>query len=118
MKIVVTSTGAGKDSAVDERFGRAACFLVYDSETGEYEAVDNGNARGAAQGAGIKAAETVSKCGADVVITGHCGPKAFQALRTAGIAVVLGSAGTVEEMVGRYLGNELEEAAGPDVKGR
>ena len=41
MKIAVTSTGRELDSPVDPRFGRAAYFLVVDSENFDFEVLDN-----------------------------------------------------------------------------
>ena len=63
MKIAVTSTGNTLDSQVDPRFGRAAYFLVVDTETMEFECISN-DAVSAAGGAGISAAKTVADSGA------------------------------------------------------
>ena len=41
MKIAVTSTGVDLDSQVDPRFGRAAYILVVDSETFDFQVLDN-----------------------------------------------------------------------------
>ncbi|MBD3343902.1 MAG: dinitrogenase iron-molybdenum cofactor biosynthesis protein [Chitinivibrionales bacterium] len=117
MKIAVTSTGRTSDSDVDQRFGRAACFLIFDTDTGAYQTLDNAQNYTAAQGAGIQAAQTIASTGVDVLITGHCGPKAFKALRAANIAVITGVSGTIEEAVEHYKGGELKEAAGADVEG-
>ncbi|HNY79853.1 MAG: NifB/NifX family molybdenum-iron cluster-binding protein [Sedimentisphaerales bacterium] len=43
MKIAVTSTGKTMDAQVDPRFGRAACFVVVDTDDMEFEAVENTN---------------------------------------------------------------------------
>ena len=64
MKIAVTSTGPGMDSAVDERFGRARYILIVDPETEEFESVDNAANVEALQGAGVQAAQEV--VGADI----------------------------------------------------
>lgn len=89
MKIVVTADGETLDAPVDQRFGRAAKFIVYDSVTKDLQVVDNSQSLDAAQGAGIQAAETISRLGAECLLTGHCGPKAFRALSAAGIRVLL-----------------------------
>jgi predicted Fe-Mo cluster-binding NifX family protein len=117
MKIMVTSQGDGLNSLVDPRFGRAAWFLVYDSETGAYEAVRNTQGMEAPQGAGIKAAEVVSRLGAEIVITGHCGPKAFRTLRAAGIQVVLGAEGEISAALEKLNSGELRPSESPDVEG-
>jgi predicted Fe-Mo cluster-binding NifX family protein len=58
MKIVVSAKGRVPDSEVDPRFGRAACFLVFDTGSGAWQAVDNGPAQTAAHGADIQCADT------------------------------------------------------------
>lgn len=117
MKIAVTASGASLDAPLDPRFGRAAHFIVVDGRTGAFTVHDNTQNLNAAQGAGIQAAEAVSRLGAEVVITGHCGPKAFRALQAAGIQVVTGATGTVREVVERFQKGELKPATGADVEG-
>lgn len=99
MKAVVSSLGPTLDDRVDERFGRALHFIVVDTETGTFEAVDNSANRGALQGAGIASAELVAERGAEAVITGHLGPKAFGALRAAGVRGYNGAGMTVAEAI-------------------
>lgn len=108
MKVAVSALGPGPESTVDDKFGRAMWFVVYDSETGSYEAIDNAANRNALQGAGIGAAETVSNAGATAVITGHLGPKAFNVLASLGIEGYVGSGMTVAEAVAAYERGELE----------
>ena len=117
MKIVVSASGQSPDSAVDPRFGRAAYFVAVDSDTGAFEARANTQNLNAVQGAGIQAAQAVSEMGAEVVITGHCGPKAFRTLAAAGVRVVVGAEGTVQEAVEAFQSGRLEPTAAPDVEG-
>jgi predicted Fe-Mo cluster-binding NifX family protein len=117
MKIAVTSTGPEMDSAVDERFGRARYFLVVDLDTENIQSIDNTTNVEATQGAGIQAAQEVVRQGAQWILTGHVGPKAFQALNTAGISIGTGAAGTVRETVERFRAGGFEPADAADVKG-
>jgi predicted Fe-Mo cluster-binding NifX family protein len=117
MKIAVTSTGKTLESPVDPRFGRAAYFVLVDTDTGAFEAHDNAQNLNAAQGAGIQSAQTVSRLGAGAVITGHCGPKAFRTLRAAGIQVVVGAEGTVAQAVEAFKSGKLKPAESSDVEG-
>jgi len=117
MKVVVTSIGGSADSEIDPRFGRAASFVLVDTENGEIKSIDNSAAMDAAQGAGIQAAETISQLGAQCLITGHCGPKAFRALQAAGVKVYTGASGTVAESIEQFNSNELQLLTGPDVGG-
>lgn len=88
MKVAVSAEGPDLADPVDPRFGRAAGFIVADTETGEHVWIDNGAAQIAAQGAGLMATQTVADAGATVVLSGYVGPKACEALEAAGIAVV------------------------------
>lgn len=117
MIIVVSSSGPTLESQVDPRFGRAAFFIAADSESGAFHAHENSLNLNAAQGAGIQSAETASRLGAEVVITGHCGPKAFRTLSAAGIKVVVGAQGTVAEAVHAFKSGALVPTDAPNVEG-
>ena len=56
MKIAVTCQGDKLDDQMDQRFGRSPFFLIVDSDTMEYEAIENTNAT-LGQGAGIQSAQ-------------------------------------------------------------
>jgi predicted DNA-binding protein (UPF0251 family)/predicted Fe-Mo cluster-binding NifX family protein len=86
-KIAVSSEGPGLDGPVDPRFGRAAGFVIIDPDTMVSEYVDNAASQAMAQGAGIQAAELMTRHGVGVVLTGYVGPKAFQALSAVGIKI-------------------------------
>jgi len=117
MKIAITSSGATLDSPMDPRFGRAATFILLDTETGGYQAQDNAQNLNAAQGAGIQAAENISRLEAEAVITGHCGPKAFRVLSAAGIKVYNTDALTVAAALEQFRSGKLTEAKTADVEG-
>ena len=115
MKIAVTSVGPGLDSQVDPRFGRAAYFVLVDPETLEIAAVENTGAA-AGGGAGVNAAKAVIDAGAEIVLTGNCGPNAERALKAAGVKLFTGVSGTVAEAVENFKEGKLAEAAGPNVQ--
>lgn len=117
MKIAVTSTGREPSSEVDPRFGRAAWFVVVETDDGSFEAIDNADGGRASSGAGVQAAQKIAAAGAEYLLTGHCGPNAYRALEAAGIKVVVGVAGRVEEAVARLKSGELSVADGADVGG-
>jgi predicted Fe-Mo cluster-binding NifX family protein len=107
VRLAVTSTGPGLDSPMDPRFGRARYLLFVEDTDRTVFPVDNEAGVNAAHGAGIQAAQNLIDHSARVLITGHCGPKAYQVLATAGIDVYLASGGTAEEAVRRYEAGEL-----------
>jgi len=116
MKICVTAAGNTLDAPVDPRVGRAAYFIIVDSETMAFEAVSN-MAVGAMSGAGIQAAQTIASKGVNVLITGNVGPNAFQALSSAGIKIVVGAYGIVREVIEKYKRGELKGTGAPTVGG-
>ena len=117
MRLAVTSAGTDLASAVDPRFGRARYLLIVDTPTRTVRPIDNRAGMDAAQGAGIQSAQRVIDERAGILITGHCGPKAFRALRAAGIGVYLTPATTVSEALDRYDAGELRAAVAADVDG-
>jgi predicted Fe-Mo cluster-binding NifX family protein len=117
MKIAVTSQGTNLDAQVDPRFGRAAYVIVVDSDTGNFEVIDNGANVNAMKGAGIQAASNVVNSGAEILLTGHCGPNAFKALQAGKVAVSNDAAGTIKDAVKSYLDGKLPHADDADVEG-
>jgi predicted Fe-Mo cluster-binding NifX family protein len=116
MKIAVTSQGNSLADPVDPRFGRALRFLVFDTETSKLQVVDNTPTLNAAQGAGIQAAESLSRLGVQAVITGHCGPKALGVLSAAGIRVFNTDASTGAEALERFRSGKLAGIQSADVE--
>ena len=109
MKIAVTAKGDTPDAPMDPRFGRAQAFFIWDTETKTGEVVDNSAGVNAAGGAGVTAAETMSRHGVQVVITGHAGPKAFGGLQASGIDVYLAQGGTIREVLEAFEAGKLEK---------
>ncbi len=118
MKIAVSAQSNSLEGTVDPRFGRAAGFVLFDSESNNVEFVDNVQNLNAPQGAGIQAAQNVLNSGADVVISGHCGPKAFKVLTTAGTQIIVAPAGAqVKAAIDDFLAGKLQPADSADVEG-
>jgi predicted Fe-Mo cluster-binding NifX family protein len=115
MKIAISTTSPGIESAVDPRFGRGAYFLLVDSDTLEWQAHPNPaiDARG---GAGVQAAQFIAGHGAQVAISGDFGPNAYSALAAAGIRMFLVPAGdspAASQLLARYQRGELKEVTAP-----
>ena len=117
MKVAFTTSGKTLDAPLESRFGRAPRFIVYDTESATFEVVDNHQSLTAAQGAGIQAAQTVVRSGAECLVTGHCGPKAFRVLAAAGIKIFNSDAPTVAEALQRFRSGTLNQAQAADVEG-
>lgn len=102
MKVAVTSQGDTLDSQVDPRFGRAAYILIVDTETLEFEAFDNNENKNSFKGAGTQAASMVNEKGAEVLLTGFCGPNAFTTLEAAGVKVANDQSGRIIDVVQKF----------------
>lgn len=98
MKIAVSSLGRTLEEPMDKRFGRAAYFLVVETDTLAFSVVDNA-AQANSGGAGIAAAQTVIDCGVEAIITGQVGPNALEVLNSTDITLYQGISGTVHENI-------------------
>ena len=96
MRICITSEGKTLDSKVDSRFGRCQYFIIADTETLEFEAVENPNIESMG-GAGIQSAQLVVSKQVKAVLTGNVGPNAFQTLQAAGVDIFTEASGSVKD---------------------
>ena len=85
----ITATAPNLNADIDPRFGRCQYFIIADPDTMEFEALENSGAT-AGGGAGIATAQTLVSKSIEAVLTGNCGPNAYEALAAAGIKVVTG----------------------------
>jgi len=114
MKVAVSASSADLGGSVDPRFGRCLYFLFVDPETMEFEALENPYVH-STSGSGIQAAQFVADHGAEAVLTGSCGPNAFQVLKAAGVDVFIGITGSVQDAVRQYASGEMRSAPEPNV---
>jgi len=114
MRIAVSAVAPSLDAEVEPRFGRCQYFVIVDSQSMEFEALENSSAM-AAGGAGISAAQMIADKGAEVVLTGNCGPNAYQTLSAAGVQVVTGASGRIRDAVEAYKAGRLQPNAQPSV---
>lgn len=117
MKVAVSSEGKTITDPVDTRFGRCVGFLVADSESGTVTYIENHQDTEAVQGAGIQAAKTVINSGAEILITGNVGPKAFTALTSAGIKIYLCEKCTIADALDELQKGNLAPASEASVEG-
>jgi predicted Fe-Mo cluster-binding NifX family protein len=64
----------------------------------------------------MQTAQLVADTGAQVVLTGNIGPTAVAALSEAGVEVIMGVRGTVENAVTRYLQGQLQPTGQPKIQ--
>jgi len=116
MKIAITATAPNLDADIDPRFGRCQYFVIADPNTMEFDVLENSNAA-AGGGAGIAAAQTLTGKGIEAVITGNCGPNAYETLGAAGIEVVTGASGKVKDAIEDYKSGKFKASSKPNVAG-
>ncbi len=74
MKVAITSTGNNLEAKLDERFGRCAYFVIYDTETKATEYIPNPN-KEAEDGAGPASVQLVASREVGKVVAGEFGQK-------------------------------------------
>jgi predicted Fe-Mo cluster-binding NifX family protein len=114
MRIAVTANGADLDAPISPIFGRCSTYIFVDTETMQFEVVDN-PALSAPGGAGIQAAQFVIERGAQAVVTGNVGPNAFGVFRSADVPVFLLGSGIVRDAVETYKKGLLQSTGGANV---
>jgi len=84
MKLAISIAGQSLESPFDARFGRAESFCLVDTDSGAWTLHVN-PALSAPGGAGVQAAQFIATLGAQAVVSGAYGPKAYATLVAANI---------------------------------
>ena len=106
MKLAISAMGRDLDAQVDPNFGRCQCFIIVDSDTLDFEAIENPNI-GLMSRAGIQSGQMMADRSVRVILTGNIGPNAFQTLSAAGVQVMAGIKGTVREAIRKLNSDQL-----------
>jgi predicted Fe-Mo cluster-binding NifX family protein len=114
MKIAVTATGSSMDAPVEARFGRAPYYIIVDTDTMAHEAIENPNVS-AGGGAGIQSAQLIAERDVKFVLTGNCGPNAFNVFGAAGVQIIVGVTGTVIQAVEQFKSGAFAATNQPNV---
>lgn len=88
MKIAITSTGNSLESTIDQRFGRCAYFVIYDTENQAMEFIPNSN-KDAEDGAGPAAVQLVASRNVNKIISGEFGMKIKSLLDSLKIQMII-----------------------------
>jgi predicted Fe-Mo cluster-binding NifX family protein len=114
MKIAVTAANPSLDGTIDPRFGRCPYFLIVEADDMRFEAVANPSLS-LGGGAGIQAAQLMAEKGVRHVLTGNCGPNAYQTLSAAGIGIIVGCSGAVRNAITEFTAGRLAATSEPNV---
>ena len=107
MKIAIPAKSNTLESNVDERFARAEGFIIYDTESKEFEFIQNSMPD--AHGAGPKAVQKLTQMGVDALIIPALGNNALEAINASGMKAYFSVKGSVEENIKKFENNELEK---------
>ena len=116
MRIGISSLGNNLEAQVDPRLGRCQYIIIFDTDTNQFESVQNPNVMSAG-GAGIQTAQLIADKNVEVVITGNVGPNAFRTLSAASIKVYGGATGTIRKAIEDFNQNKLTEFQTENVGG-
>ncbi len=111
MKIMITARGDTLNAPMDERYGRAEYFIIYDTESGDYEAIKNPyiNDRG---GVGVSVAKFTLEKGVDAIISGSFGPNAQDVLKSGNIKLYTAKDMSVSDAIEAYRSGKLTPFTG------
>lgn len=108
MKVVLpTADDGGLQATLAEHFGQARFFTVVDSETQEVSTRPND---GQHYGEGQTPAQIMIEAGAEVVLCGGLGRRAVGLFEQAGVQVMVGAIGTVQECLDAHRAGTLSAA--------
>ncbi len=106
MKIGIAVAEKDLNKEINQTFGRAPMFLIYDSETKEEVYLEN-EALNAAGGAGIKSSQFIVDNNVDVVICYRLGENAVKVLEGANVKLYNAVDKSVRENINLFLNNKL-----------
>jgi len=108
VKVCISSTGNSLDSKMDPRFGRASYFAILDTETSNFEIIEN-EASISGGGAGITSGQLMVDKGVKALVTGNVGPNAMDVLKAAGIDIYKGCSASLKDNLDKLKKDELEK---------
>ena len=108
MKIAIPVDEKRVNSEVCMSYGRTPFFAVYNTDTKEYEFLDN-SAAASSGGAGIKASQMLVDNGVTTVITQRLGQNAADVLNIANVDILLAVAGDLQANVDAFLEGKLNK---------
>jgi predicted Fe-Mo cluster-binding NifX family protein len=81
----------------------------------QFESLENSSAM-AAGGAGISTGQMIASKGVEAVLTGNCGPNAYQVLLAAGVQVITGVSGKIRDAIQAYKSGQFQATSQPSVE--
>lgn len=100
MKVAISSTGNSLEATIDQRFGRCAYFVIYDTENHAIEYIPNPN-REVEEGAGPASVQLIVSRNVAKIISGEVGMKIKSLLDSYRIQIIvlMKSKRTIKEII-------------------
>jgi len=111
MKIVIGADDKILESKVAKRFGHANYFILYDTDTKNYEAFENID-----EGHNHENLQNFLDKGVEVFIVGNIGPHAFEVINTPKSKVYLARKMSVQEAIDKFIKGEFQHLTEPTAK--
>lgn len=111
MILIIGADGNNLQSNIAKRFGHAAYYLIYNSESKSFEAVENID-----HDHSHSALYDFLDKGTEAFIVGNVGPHAFEILKSGNAKIFLARKMTAEQAINALSNNELEKLDEPTVK--
>lgn len=109
MILGIASAGKDLNSEIDDRFGRAEYFIIYNTEEDKFKVVEN-ISKDDVSGAGQKAVKILYDEGVEAVVAPELGPKAKVAIKEFEIKVYKKAENkTINDAIKSFRNNSLEE---------
>ncbi len=108
MKIGIPVNENNNQAGICSSFGRAPYYLIYSTDTKEYNYLNNpaANAQG---GAGVKASQFLVDNNVDAVLTPRCGDNAAEILLAAKVDIYKSNGESITDNIAAFEKNELEK---------
>ncbi|MCF8267025.1 MAG: dinitrogenase iron-molybdenum cofactor biosynthesis protein [Ignavibacteriales bacterium] len=112
MKIIFGADGNLPDAPISKRFGHAVYYLLFNSETNNYSAIENLDK----EDHDHKNLAEFQKLGVEKYVVGNIGPHAFSLLADAGAEIYLARGMSVRDAAALLLSGKLKRLSEPTVK--
>ncbi len=113
MRIAAAVEGKELSDTIAPHIGAASHILIMDTDSVSFQVKENRIDPSLAQGSGLQTCRNVIEFGAELLITGACGPRAYRKLEASGIRVVPGAGEAAGNMIRRVIDNEHSPSQGP-----
>jgi len=107
MKVMLATKGPTLDSEIDDRFARAAYFLIYDDKTQHLDVIENSEEL--SHGAGPKAVQIAIDNACCCILSAIPGENAIKAIKAAGIEVYEAVGLNANQAIEKLKANQLKK---------